>query len=492
MSMILSYPLLITFSAYFGLLFVLGLIAYRQTQSLDDYILGGRKLGPTLVALSVGASDMSGWLLLGLPGAVYLSGLSEIWIGVGLVFGAYLNWRFIARSIRIYSERASNALTLPDYFEFRFNDQSRIVRSVSAVVILLFFTFYVASGLVGGALLFESSFSISYNNALLGGCFIIVSYTFIGGFLAVVWTDAVQAILILLALVIVPFLVLNLIGNSDGLVSNMESIKPGSTNLFSGISVIGFLSLIGWGLGYFGQPHILTRFMAAQNPDEMNIARRAGMSWMIIVLFGSVASGLAGIIFFAEDPLDNSETVFIALNQSLFNPWVAGIITAAILSAIMSTVDSQLLVSASVISEDFYRVFIRSDASQAELILVSRIAVICVACVALWIASDRNNNVLNLVSYAWAGFGAAFGPVIIFSLFVREMTSRSAVVSMFVGAFTVIAWSRLEGGIFDLYEIIPGFAAASFSIVLSSKLAPEENTELLNEFDDIRSEIDAT
>ena len=464
MSMILSYPLLITFLAYFGLLFVLGLIAYRQTQSLDDYILGGRKLGPTLVALSVGASDMSGWLLLGLPGAVYLSGLSEIWIGVGLVFGAYLNWRFIARSIRIYSERASNALTLPDYFEFRFNDQSRIVRSVSAVVILLFFTFYVASGLVGGALLFESSFSISYNSALLGGCFIIVSYTFIGGFLAVVWTDAVQAILILLALVIVPFLVLNLIGNSDGLVSNMESIKPGSTNLFSGISVIGFLSLIGWGLGYFGQPHILTRFMAAQNPDEMNIARRAGMSWMIIVLFGSVASGLAGIIFFAEDPLDNSETVFIALNQSLFNPWVAGIITAAILSAIMSTVDSQLLVSASVISEDFYRVFIRSDASQAELILVSRIAVICVACVALWIASDRNNSVLNLVSYAWAGFGAAFGPVIIFSLFVREMTSRSAVVSMFVGAFTVIAWSRLEGGIFDLYEIIPGFAAASLSI----------------------------
>ncbi len=492
MSMILNYPLLITFSAYFGLLFVLGLIAYRQTQSLDDYILGGRKLGPTLVALSVGASDMSGWLLLGLPGAIYLSGLREIWIGVGLVFGAYLNWCFIARSIRIYSEKASNALTLPDYFEFRFNDQSRLVRSVSAIVILLFFTFYVASGLVGGALLFESSFSVSYNKALLGGCFIIVGYTFIGGFLAVVWTDAVQAILILLALVIVPFVVLSLIGNSDGLVSDMESIKPGSTNLFSGISVIGFLSLIGWGLGYFGQPHILTRFMAAKNPDEMNIARRTGMSWMIIVLFGSVASGLAGIVFFAEEPLDNSETVFLALNQSLFNPWVAGIITAAILSAIMSTVDSQLLVSASVISEDFYRVFIRPDASQAELILVSRIAVICVACVALWIASDRNNSVLNLVSYAWAGFGAAFGPVIIFSLFVREMTSRSAVVSMFVGAFTVIAWSRWEGGIFDLYEIIPGFVAASFSIVLFSKLAPEENTELLKEFDDIRSEIDTT
>ena len=462
-----------------------------QTRSLDDYILGGRKLGPTLVALSVGASDMSGWLLLGLPGAVYLGGISEGWIGVGLIFGAYLNWRFIARSIRIYSQRAGNALTLPDYLEFRFNDRSRFVRSVSAIVILVFFTFYVASGLVGGALLFENSFAISYNTALLCGCFIIVSYTFLGGFLAVVWTDAVQAILILITLVVAPFLVLSLIGNSVGLVSHMESLRPGSTNLFSDLSVLGYFSLIGWGLGYFGQPHILTRFMAAQNPDEMTIARRTGMSWMIVVLFGSVASGLAGIIFFGEQPLENPETVFIALNQALFNPRVAGIITAAILSAIMSTVDSQLLVSASVISEDFYRVFIRPEASQSELIFVSRIAVICVACVALLIASDRNNSVLNLVSYAWAGFGSAFGPVIIFSLFAREMTSRSAVISMFVGAFTVMVWSTLEGGLFDLYEIIPGFAAASFSIMLVSKLAPEENAKLLKEFDDIRSEIDA-
>jgi sodium/proline symporter len=232
--------------------------------------------------------------------------------------------------------------------------------------------------------------------------------------------------------------------------------------------------------------------MAAKNPDEMITARRTGMSWMIIVLFGSVASGLAGVILFAEEPLDNPETVFIALNQSLFNPWVAGVITAAILSAIMSTVDSQLLVSASVISEDFYRVFFRPRASQAELILVSRVAVICVACVALWIASDRNNNVLNLVSYAWAGFGSAFGPVIIFSLLVRDMTSRSAVFSMFVGASTVIVWSKLEGGVFDLYEMIPGFAAASLSIILFCKFAPEKNPKLLKQFDDIKSEINSS
>ena len=490
--MTMSYPLFITFSAYFGLLFFLGLKAYGQTQSVDDYILGGRKLGPTLVALSVGASDMSGWLLLGLPGAVYLYGLSEIWIGIGLAFGAYLNWRFIARSIRIFSERVGNALTLPDYFEFRFDDQSRLVRSVSAIVILLFFTFYVASGLVGGALLFENSFSISYQNALLGGCFIVVFYTFIGGFLAVVWTDAVQAILILLALIVAPLLVFIFAEDSGRFINHIENIKPGSTNVFSGISFIGFISLLSWGLGYFGQPHILTRFMAAKNPDEMITARRTGMSWMIIVLFGSVASGLAGVILFAEEPLDNPETVFIALNQSLFNPWVAGVITAAILSAIMSTVDSQLLVSASVISEDIYRVFFRPRASQAELILISRVAVICVACVALWIASDRNNNVLNLVSYAWAGFGSAFGPVIIFSLLVRDMTSRSAVFSMFVGASTVIVWSKLEGGVFDLYEMIPGFAAASLSIILFCKFAPEKNPKLLKQFDDIKSEINSS
>ena len=491
MPMTSSYPLFITFLVYFALLFFLGLKAYGQTKSVDDYILGGRKLGPTLVALSVGASDMSGWLLLGLPGAVYLSGLSEIWIGVGLAFGAYLNWRFIARPIRIYSERVGNALTLPDYFEFRFDDQSRLVRSVSAIVILLFFTFYVASGLVGGALLFENSFSISYQNALMGGCFIVVFYTFIGGFLAVVWTDAVQAILILLALIIAPLLVFSLAENSESIISHIDSIKPGSTNIFSGISVIGFISLLSWGLGYFGQPHILTRFMAAKNPAQMIVARRTGMSWMIIVLFGSIASGLAGVMLFAEEPLGNPETVFIALNQSLFNPWVAGVITAAILSAIMSTVDSQLLVSASVISEDIYRVFIRPRASQAELILISRVAVICVACVALWIASDRNNSVLNLVSYAWAGFGSAFGPVIIFSLLVRDMTSRSAVFGMFVGAFTVIIWSRLEGGLFDLYEIIPGFAAASFSILMFCKFTPEKNPKLLKQFDDIKSEINS-
>ena len=487
-----SYPILIAFTAYLVLLLIIGIKAYGHTHSLNDYILGGRKLGPLIVALSVGASDMSGWLLLGLPGAVYLAGLSEAWLGIGLAIGAYFNWRFVARSLRIYSERASNALTLPDYFEFRFKDETKLIRSVSAIVILIFFTFYVASGLVGGAILFENSFFISYEVALVGGCLLIVFYTMIGGFLAVVWTDAMQAFLILLALVIAPILVFFEIGNGSELILKMETVKPGSTNLLSGVSSIGFVSLIGWGLGYFGQPHILTRFMAARNPNEMNFARRAAMSWMVLVLAGSVASGLAGIVYFSETPLANSETVFIALNQSLFNPWVAGIITAAILSAIMSTIDSQLLVSSSVVSEDFYKVFIRPDASEKELILVSRVGVLCVACVALWIASDRESKVLELVSYAWAGFGSAFGPVIVFSLFLRTMTAKSAVISMFVGSITVIVWSNLEGGLFDLYELVPGFVVASFSIIFFSRLAPQENKLTLKEFDDITREIDAT
>ena len=365
-------PLLVTFVAYLILILFLGIKAYRRTHSLDDYILGGRKLGAVVTALSVGASDMSGWLLLGLPGAIYLSGLSEIWIGIGLVLGAYCNWLFVSKRLRIYSQHANNSLTLPDYFENRFNDTTRVLRLVSAFVILLFFTFYTASGLVGGAILFENSFGLQYSTALISGGLIIVGYTFIGGFLAVAWTDAAQAVLMFFALLVAPTVVILNSGGTDVVWQQMQAVNPQSTELFSNMTLIGFLSLIAWGLGYFGQPHILARFMAVENPQKLVAARRIAMVWMVLVLFGSVATGLAGIAYFADNPLENPETVFIALSQQLFNPWIAGIITAAILSAIMSTVDSQLLVSSSVISEDFYRVFVRPQASEKELLMVSR------------------------------------------------------------------------------------------------------------------------
>ena len=478
-------PLLLTFVAYLILILFLGIKAYRRTHSLDDYILGGRKLGSVVTALSVGASDMSGWLLLGLPGAIYLSGLSEIWIGIGLVLGAYCNWLFVSKRLRIYSAQANNSLTLPDYFENRFNDTTRVLRLVSAFVILLFFTFYTASGLVGGAILFENSFGMQYSTALISGGLIIVGYTFIGGFLAVVWTDAVQAVLMFLALLVAPTVVILSSGGTEAVWQQMQAVNPQSTELFSNMTLIGFLSLIAWGLGYVGQPHILARFMAVENPQKLVAARRIAMVWMVLVLFGSVATGLAGIAYFADNPLENPETVFIALSQQLFNPWVAGIITAAILSAIMSTVDSQLLVSSSVISEDFYRVFVRPQASEKELLMVSRGAVVAIALLAMVIASDRESRVLDLVSYAWAGFGAAFGPVIVFSLFWRSMTAASAIAGMIVGAVTVVVWSNLTGGLFDLYEIVPGFALASVVIVIVTMLKPASDSQALNTFEEV-------
>jgi len=476
-------PLLVTFVAYLLLVLYLGLRAYKRTHNISDYILGGRKLGPIVAALSVGASDMSGWLLLGLPGAIYLSGISEVWIGIGLVLGAWFNWWCVARPLRVYSELANNSLTLPDYFENRFQDKTRLLRLLSAAVILLFFTFYTASGLVGGAILFANSFDMDYYVALYLGGFIIVAYTFVGGFLAVSWTDAIQATLMLAALLITPAVVVLDAGGPAALWSQMGAIDPGSTSLFSGLGALGVVSLLAWGLGYMGQPHILARFMAVESPRQLLPARRIAMSWMVIVLVGSVTTGLAGMVHFADQPLENPETVFISLSQALFNPWIAGIITAAILSAIMSTIDSQLLVSSSVISEDFYRVFMRPGASDKELLLISRIAVVSIALLALSIANDPESRVLDLVSYAWAGFGAAFGPVVLLSLLWRQATAWGAIAGMLSGALTVVIWSNLSGGIFDLYEIVPGFLIASLALIVGSKISPQRDQVALQQFD---------
>lgn len=480
-------PLLLTFFAYLALVLFLGIKAYRRTHDLGDYILGGRKLGSIVTALSVGASDMSGWLLLGLPGAIYLAGISEVWIGIGLLIGAWFNWTVVARPLRIYSEEANNSLTLPDYFENRFADQTRMLRLLSAAVILLFFTFYTASGLVGGAILFANSFGLDYQLALYTGALIIVAYTFVGGFLAVSWTDAVQACLMMLALLLAPLIVVINAGGPADMLRDMQQINPGSTDLFADLSVLGLVSLLAWGLGYMGQPHILARFMAADSANKLIPARRLGMSWMVIVLIGSVTTGLAGITYFADAPLDNPETVFIELSQTLFNPWIAGVITAAILSAIMSTIDSQLLVSSSVISEDFYRVFVRPEASDRELLMVSRGAVVFIALLALWIASDPDSRVLDLVSYAWAGFGAAFGPVILLSLTWRAMTAEAALLGMLLGAITVVVWSNLSGGLFDLYEIVPGFLFATLGIIVVSLLKPQARQSTLQQFDSTRA-----
>ncbi|MBB1474488.1 sodium/proline symporter PutP [Shewanella sp. SG41-3] len=462
-------PILITFIGYLALMMGIGYWAYRKTDTVDDYILGGRKMGPAVTALSVGASDMSGWLLLGLPGAVYLSGLGEAWIGFGLVFGAWLNWLFVAKRLRIYTQVANNSLTLPDFFENRFNDSHGLLKLVSALTILIFFTFYASSGMVGGAILFEKVFGLDYTVALLIGSFIIVSYTFVGGFFAVSWTDFFQGCLMLIALIIVPVSIFSQPDTQAG----FEQIDPAMLSFINeNTTVIGLVSLLAWGLGYFGQPHILSRFMAIGSPKDLVLSRRIAMTWMIVSLFGALATGIAGSLYFAAEPLENSETVFIHLAHAAFNPWVGGLLIAAILSAIMSTIDSQLLVCSSVITEDFYLKWLRPQASSKELMLVGRIGVIAIALVAGVVALNPESSVLGLVSYAWAGFGAAFGPVVLLSLFWQGYSRNGAIATILVGAITVVVWKQMNGGIFELYEIVPGFIFAMLVGVIVSKISP--------------------
>lgn len=476
----MSVPTLITFIVYLVAMLSIGVIFYRLTHNLSDYILGGRRLGGAVAALSAGASDMSGWLLLGLPGALYASGLAEAWMAIGLTIGAYLNWQFVARRLRTYTEAAEDSITVPDYLENRFEDKSRLLRVISALVILVFFTIYTSSGLVAGATLFESSFDLDYRLALFIGVLVIMSYTFLGGFMAVSWTDFFQGCLMLVALLVVPVVVIRHLGGWGETVALAAAKESASIDIFTGMTGLGIASLMAWGLGYFGQPHILARFMAVKKAAVVPKARLIGMSWMVLGLYGAMFTGFAGIGYFADAPLENRETVFIELTQVLFNPWVSGILLAAILSAIMSTVDSQLLVCSSALAEDFYKSLFRNDASQKELVWIGRASVIGVALVATWIALDPDSLVLDLVAYAWAGFGAAFGPVIILSLFWRRMTRNGALAGILVGAATVIVWRNLTADhapIFEVYEILPGFVFGALAAVVVSFAgkAPEES-----------------
>ena len=473
-------PMLVTFVVYIALMVLIGLFAYMRTKNLSDYILGGRSLGSFVTALSAGASDMSGWLLMGLPGAVYLSGLSEGWIAIGLIVGAYLNWLFVAGRLRVQTEHNGNALTLPDYFTHRFEDSSRVLRIFSALVILVFFTIYCASGVVAGARLFESTFGMSYETALWAGAAATIAYTFIGGFLAVSWTDTVQATLMIFALILTPVIVLIATGGFDTTFLAIEAQGAGNFDMFKGATFIGIISLMGWGLGYFGQPHILARFMAADSVKSIANARRISMTWMILCLAGTVAVGFFGIAYFSAHPevagpvTENHERVFIELAKILFNPWIAGILLSAILAAVMSTLSCQLLVCSSALTEDFYKAFLRKNASQLELVWVGRAMVLLVALVAIGLAANPDNRVLGLVSYAWAGFGAAFGPVVLISVLWKGMTRNGALAGIVVGALTVILWKNFDT--LGLYEIIPGFLFASIAIVLVSKLGSPSQT----------------
>ena len=482
-------PTLITFLFYIVAMVVIGLLAYRATSNFSDYILGGRRLGSFVTALSAGASDMSGWLLMGLPGAIYLSGLSEMWIAIGLIIGAWLNWLLVAGRLRVHTEVQNNALTLPDYFSNRFNDQKKILRIVSAVIILIFFAIYCASGMVAGARLFESMFGMSYSTALWISAIATVSYVFIGGFLAVSWTDTIQAGFMIFALLLTPIVVMLSFSELSQFTLALEAARPQAMDVFADLSFVAIMSLLAWGLGYFGQPHILVRFMAADSVKSIPNARRIGMTWMTLCLGGAVAAGFFGIAYFQQHPelagvvTANPETVFMELTKILFNPWVAGIVLAAILAAIMSTLSCQLLVCSSTLTEDFYKSFLRKNASQKELVWVGRIMVLMIALLAIYMAANPDSKVLGLVAYAWAGFGAAFGPLIIMSLFWKRMTLNGALAGMVVGAVMVILWKNLWGDT-GVYEIIPGFICSLIAIIIVSLMGKAPSAEVTEKFEE--------
>lgn len=464
-----SFAITTTFIAYLVLMLGIGVIAYQRTKNSSDYFLGGRSLGPWPAALSAGASDMSGWLLLGLPGYAYAAGIEAFWLAGGLLVGTWLNWLINAKRLRTYSI-TTDALTLPEFLSRRFNDKSKLIQVISAFFILLFFLFYTSSGLVAGGKLFETVFGLDYSTAVIIGTVCVVSYTLFGGFLAVSWTDLVQGLLMAAALMIVPITALE--GGFGQLGNDLAAINPELLTLWDDskgepLSAIAIISLVAWGLGYFGQPHILARFKASRSNKDLTTARRIAVIWTALSMAGAILVGLVGLVYVTNSgvSIDDGEKIFMLLVNSLFHPVIAGILLAAILAAVMSTADSQLLVSSSALAEDFYKQVFKKDASSEEIVMVGRIAVVGISVVALVLAMTPDSSVLGLVSYAWAGFGAAFGPALILSLYWERMNRNGALAGIVVGGVTIVIWKQLSGGWFDVYEIVPGIIFSTLAIV---------------------------
>ncbi|MGJ3231883.1 MAG: sodium/proline symporter PutP [Oceanicaulis sp.] len=508
---------IVSLAGYFVLMLGIGLYAYKKsTDDVSGYMLGGRRLHPAVGALSAGASDMSGWMLMGLPGAIYVSGLGAAWIAVGLVIGAYFNYLLVAPRLRVFTEVADDAITIPDYFEKRFNDNTRILRILSAVVIVIFFTLYTSSGVVAGGKLFEASFGLDYRLGLFVTAGVVIAYTLFGGFLAVSLTDFVQGVIMFIALIMVPIVAYMQLGGLGEIAETTRAAADSPDYLsmlpeaFTAVSILGIISAMSWGLGYFGQPHIIVRFMAIRSLKDIAAARWIGMSWMIVTVIGAVLTGIFGLAFVTTNgatieaaaiEFTDPETIFILMSQILFHPLVGGFLLAAILAAIMSTISSQLLVSSSSLTEDFYKTFLRRSASQKELVLIGRLSVLAVSLVAIALAFDRSSNILTLVSNAWAGFGAAFGPLILFSLYRKSMSRAAAIAGMVTGAVEVLFWlyapitvmwdgaeTNLSGVI---YEIIPGFVASCIAILVTDAVTRAPKGQVKEQYETMEGRMEA-
>lgn len=503
------------FAVYMVMMIIIGVVYSKSTKNNEDYFLGGRNLGGWTAALSAQASDMSGWLLMGLPGSVYLAGTGEVWIAVGLLIGTILNWYIVSARLRKYTIVAGNSLTIPSFFQNRYRDTKGVIKIVSALIIAVFFTVYTASAFSSGAKLFATLFSddSNYNSVYLIGlgiaALVILIYTFMGGFKAVCTTDFIQGMLMLVAILAVPIVAYALLTFSDGfantLIAKGVSSPENYLNFFKNdngtpVSAVSIISNLAWGLGYFGMPHILVRFMAVKSNSEIKKSRKIAIAWVVISLAASCLIGLVarGYLTTQLDAV-TSETAFIRTIQQLFSGngiviFIGGIFLCGILAAIMSTADSQLLVTASAVSEDMYKGVIKKDASEKKALWVGKIAVIIVAVVAFFIALDPNSSIMALVSDAWAGFGSAFGPVVLLALFWKRSNLAGAVSGMAVGALTVIIWDYLpliNGGTIyaatGLYSLIVGFILGLVVNVVVSLVTKKPSKEIVKEFESIKT-----
>ncbi|AKK10856.1 sodium/proline symporter PutP [Corynebacterium uterequi] len=484
---------------YLAAMLGIGLWGYSKTRAYSDYTIAGRGLPPFVAALSAGASDMSGWLLMGLPGALFVTGLSEAWIAIGLTAGAWANWTWVAPRLRAYSEVAGNSITMPSFFENRLQDRSHLLRITASLIIIFFFVFYVASGMVAGGRYFEATFDGSYLTGMLIVAAVTIAYTFFGGFLAVSYTDVVQGLLMFSALVVVPLMAIAALDSPADLVTWATTHpygphpegNPTYFNMFAGVSAAVIIGNLAWGLGYFGQPHVLIRFFALRSPGDARRGRLWGISWMALSMLGAVFVAMAATAFFAQNDAisvtdqENFETIFLDMARILFHPLIAGLILTAVLAAIMSTMSSQLLVVSSSLVEDLYRLLTKKKPSDASLMTLSRAAVVLVAIVALALSVHPNDSILGLVAFAWAGFGSAFGPLVVISLYWRRLTTAGALAGMVGGAVTAVAWS-VAGLSSVMYEMVPGVAVAVLLIVVVSLLTPAPSASVTEEFDAAR------
>ncbi len=505
----ITIGIFIVILVYLVMMVAIGIFYSKKNNDVNDFYLGGRKLGPLVTAMSAEASDMSSYLLMGLPGLAYLSGLADVgWTAIGLALGTYFNWLLVSKRLRRYSAKAGNAITIPEFFSNRYRDKSRLLLAISAIIIVIFFVPYTASGFAACGKLFSTLFGIPYFPAMIGSAVIIVAYTALGGFLAASTTDLIQSIVMTFALIIVAIFGVSAAGGMDNVVNNAQSLSgylsmftthdaaSGSSNPYGLITII---STLAWGLGYFGMPHILLRFMGTESEEKLTLSRRIATIWVVISMFVAIFIGIVGYSISLTGKIDlfttsgESETLIIKLAMLLSKHGViaiilAGLILAGILACTMSTSDSQLLAASSSVSQNLLQDVFHINLSKQASMVAARLTVVIIAVIGVIIARDPDSSIFTIVSFAWAGFGASFGPVMIFALFWKRSNRNGALAGMVVGGAMVFIWKYLVkplGGIWNIYELLPAFICASIAIVVVSLLTAPPSKEIVEEYESI-------